>query len=221
MRLLEVEARLLGVLIEKQMTTPDGYPLSANALRSGANQKSNRDPVVDWSEAEILVGVAGLVAKDLADPIPHGRGSRVERWAHRAADKLGIGSADLAVLAELLLRGPQAPGELRQRASRMHDIASLTDLQPVLERLIARRLVRRLAPGIGSRSERYRETLTEHVEALAHSAPQTAEEVLARHDREPQLVRKPDATPATVEQRIEALERRVAMLEQRSSTDEE
>ena len=219
MHLLDVEARLLGVLIEKQLTTPDAYPLSANALRAGSNQKSNRDPHVDYMEAEVLVGMGGLMEKDLAERLPAGRGSRVERWEHRAADKLAVSTPELAVLAELLLRGPQAPGALRQRASRMHDIPTLPDLLPVLDRLSAKKLVRRLPPGGGSRSERWTATLTEHLVAptLAAApavpphprpaAPQPAKETTAAENQ------------ATLEQRVAALEERLNALERELGTE--
>ncbi len=214
MHLLDVEARLLGVLIEKQLTTPDAYPLSANALRAGSNQKSNRDPHVDYMEAEVLVGMGGLMEKDLAERLPAGRGSRVERWEHRAADKLAVSTAELAVLAELLLRGPQAPGALRQRASRMHDIPTLPDLLPTLDRLSAKKLVRRLPPGGGSRSERWTATLTEHLSTpdaavapaepppAATAAPQPAGDSPARGDQ-PSLAQR----VAELERRLDALER--------------
>lgn len=214
MHLLDVEARLLGVLIEKQLTTPDGYPLSTNALRGGANQKSNRDPVVAYSEPEVLVGVAGLVEKDLAERVPSGPGSRVERWQHRAPDKLSISTAEMAVLAELLLRGPQAPGALRQRASRMHDLPALSDLQPVLDRLTSKKLVRRLPAGGGFRSERFTATLTEHVSptatAVADPAPPTS-------PAPPPRPVEPAVAPS-LEERIAKLERRVEELERRANS---
>ena len=223
MRLNEVEARLLGVLIEKEKTTPDGYPLTLNALRAAANQKSNRDPVVSWSEAEILVGVQGLVAKDLAEHLPPGTGARVERWSHRSADKLSLDSAQLAVLAELLLRGAQAPGELRQRANRMHALTSLADLTFVTDKLLARGLIRRLAPGAGSRAERWQHCLGEYAAEGDHAPPpRTAEEVVARHDGEPSIASNAPAAPpvaprsateSTLEERVSALERRIEKLE--------
>jgi uncharacterized protein YceH (UPF0502 family) len=152
----EHELRALGVLIEKDMTTPDQYPLSLNAATTGCNQKSNRDPVVDYVEAEVDVALQGLVHKGLAGRV---MGSRVERFRHNAREVLELGDAELAVLAELCLRGPQAPGELRGRAARMHALATLEALSPVLARLIERGLARRLPPGPGSRVERFEQTL--------------------------------------------------------------
>lgn len=181
LRLDEYEARLLGVLIEKEATTPDLYPLTLNALRSGANQKSNREPMVEWSEAEILLGMQGLLGKGLAERV---HGARAERFRHLAGARLECGAAELAVLAELLLRGPQAPGELRARAARMHDLPTLFELNQALASLESRSLAKRLPPSPGSRSERWRERLTWGIEApgAAPAGPRTAEEVLERHD---------------------------------------
>jgi len=125
------EARALGVLIEKAFTTPDQYPLSLNATTNGCNQKSNREPVVDFSEAEVRIALQGLRMKGLAgQSVP--AGSRVERWRHNAMEALGLGEREAAVLAELLLRGPQTAGELRSRAKRMRDLPDLEALEHAL-----------------------------------------------------------------------------------------
>jgi uncharacterized protein YceH (UPF0502 family) len=149
------EARVLGVLIEKAFTTPDQYPLSLNALTNGCNQKSNRAPVTDYSEAEVTVALTGLRHKHLAGA-SLGSGSRVERWRHNALEGLKVGERALAVLAELLVRGAQAPGELRTRASRMRELASLEELQKALDELGEQGLVRRVA---GGRADRWAQTL--------------------------------------------------------------
>lgn len=128
------EARVLGVLIEKAFTTPDQYPLSLNATTNGCNQKSNRDPVLDFSEAEVRIALQGLRMKGLAgQSVP--AGSRVERWRHNATEALGVGERETAVLAELLLRGPQTAGELRSRARRMRDLPDPEALERALEGL--------------------------------------------------------------------------------------
>ena len=149
------EARVLGVLIEKAFTTPDQYPLSLNALTNGCNQKSNRAPVTDYSEAEVTVALTGLRHKHLAGA-SLGAGSRVERWRHNAQEGLKVGERALAVLAELLVRGAQAPGELRTRASRMRNLASLEELQKALEELDGQGLVQRVS---GGRADRWAQTL--------------------------------------------------------------
>lgn len=125
---------MLGVLVEKAFTTPDQYPLSLNATTNGCNQKSNRDPHVDFSEAEVRIALTGLTMKHLAGKsVPVG--SRVEKWRHSAKEALKLDDRELAVLAELLLRGPQTAGELRGRAKRMRDLPSLDVLEQCLATL--------------------------------------------------------------------------------------
>src|SRR5688572_15434858 len=169
------EARVLGVLIEKAFTTPDVYPLTLNSATNGANQKSNRDPVVDFSEAEVLVAFQGLQMKQMAGgSFP--AGSRVEKWHHNAREHLGLEPPALAVLAELLLRGPQTPGELRTRASRMWTIASPEALQQVLDVLSSKGYAKRLPPSGGVRVERYAQLLAPslHLEGEPHPEQVTA-----------------------------------------------
>jgi uncharacterized protein YceH (UPF0502 family) len=139
------ERRVLGVLVEKQKTskTADAYPMSVNALTTGANQKSNRDPVLSLSEEEAVEALARCQKKGLAIKIT---GGRVERWRHNLYEAWRVDKVDLAVLAELLLRGPQTVGELRGRASRMEPIDDLDALQRVLRPLVERRLVVYLTP---------------------------------------------------------------------------
>ena len=149
------EARVLGVLVEKAFTTPDQYPLSLNALTNGCNQKSNRAPVTDYSEAEVTVALTGLRHKHLAGA-SLGAGSRVERWRHNAQEGLKVGERALAVLAELLLRGPQAPGELRTRCNRMRSVPSQEDLAQVLAELEGLGMVERIR---GGRADRWGQTL--------------------------------------------------------------
>jgi uncharacterized protein YceH (UPF0502 family) len=139
-----VERRVLGVLIEKAKTTPDAYPLSLNALVTGCNQKSNRDPVLNLSDAEVENALSGLQKKSLVNRL-QGSG-RVERWRHIAYETWKVDKVELAILSELLLRGPQTEGELRGRASRMEPIDDLDQLRVILKRLTERRLVVYLTP---------------------------------------------------------------------------
>lgn len=148
------EARLFGVLVEKAFTTPDQYPLTLNGATNGANQKSNRDPVLALAEEEVALALEGLVQKNLARRV-FLENSRVEKYTHRGAEMLGVPAAALATLAELAMRGPQTPGELRGRVSRMTPLASLEDLFAALQPLLAREYVERLDPLPGSRAERY------------------------------------------------------------------
>jgi len=205
------EARVLGVLIEKAFTTPDQYPLSLNAATNGSNQKSNRNPVVDFAEAEVVVAFQGLQMKHLAgSTFP--AGSRVEKWHHSAKEHLSLNDAELAVLAELMLRGPQAQGELRTRASRMRTIANLEELGQVLARLIDKGYVRRLAPGPGSRAERYAQTLAAGLHPDGEAVPQAAPASVAAAAGPAVSAPRP-ARPATpLEGRVDELERQVTRL---------
>jgi uncharacterized protein YceH (UPF0502 family) len=137
------ERRVLGVLIEKAKTTPDAYPLSINALVTGCNQKSNRDPILHLTEAEVEDTLIRCQKKGLTIKIT---GGRVERWKHNLYDAWHVDKVELAVLGELLLRGPQTEGELRGRASRMEPIDDLDALRKVLRPLVERKLVVYLTP---------------------------------------------------------------------------
>ncbi len=154
-----IEARVLGVLIEKSLTTPDQYPLSLNALTSGCNQKSNRHPVMALSEHVVEQAVMRLRVAQLAEFVDLAH-SRVERYRHRARMTLALGEAEVAVLAELLLRGAQTKGELRQRASRMHSIGTLGELEQLLRPLQDRGFVVLVPPAPGSRASRYGQLLS-------------------------------------------------------------
>lgn len=138
-----VERRILGVLVEKARTVPDSYPMSLNALVVGCNQKSNRDPLMELQEIEIQDALEGLIKKKLVARVV---GGRVERWRHQLYEVFALDKKEVAVIAELFLRGPQTEGELRQRASRMEPIDDLEALREVLRGLIDRKLVVALAP---------------------------------------------------------------------------
>lgn len=150
------ESRVLGVLIEKSLTTPEQYPLSLNAVLNGANQKNNRDPVLTMTEDQCFEALEGLRAKALAVRVDV-PGNRVHKYRHNAIDALHVRTAEAAILAELLLRGPQTLGELRGRASRMAPLESLELVKGLLTALAERSepLVRQLPPAPGSRAERY------------------------------------------------------------------
>ncbi len=137
------ERRVLGVLVEKAKTTPDAYPLTVNALVVGSNQKSNREPVLNLSDFEVEDALNRCKAKGLAVKIT---GGRVERWRHYIYEAWHVGKHDLAVLGELLLRGPQTEGELRARAARMEPFDDLESLRATLKPLAERGLVVYLTP---------------------------------------------------------------------------
>lgn len=140
-----IERRILGVLIEKQKTTPDAYPMSLNGLVTGCNQKSNRDPIMDLEDDDVEEVLNRLKAGQLVAKVILAS-SRVEKWKHLLYETWRVDSQDMAVLAELLLRGPQTEGELRTRASRMASIEDLDKLRNILDPLAERNLVVFLTP---------------------------------------------------------------------------
>jgi uncharacterized protein YceH (UPF0502 family) len=137
------ELRVLGVLVEKAKTTPDVYPLSMNSLVTGCNQKSNRDPILNLTDLDVEEALLAAQKRALVTRIT---GGRVERWRHGLYEAWNVGKVELAILAELLLRGPQTEGELRARASRMEAIADLDALRAALGPLAERRLIVYLTP---------------------------------------------------------------------------
>jgi uncharacterized protein YceH (UPF0502 family) len=143
------ERRVLGVLVEKAKTTPENYPLTLNSLRNGCNQKNNRSPLTQLAEEQVEDALEAL-RKVGAVTVIQGDG-RVEKYRHRAYEWMGVEKVELAVMAELLLRGAQTIGELRGRAARMEPIKDLGELRPVLDSLEAKRLIQYLTPqGRGS-----------------------------------------------------------------------
>src|SRR3954463_16419861 len=138
------ERRVLGVLIEKAKTTPENYPLSLNALKSGCNQKSNRSPLMQLEESQIEEAIDKL--RQVGAVVQVQGGARIDRFRHLAYDWLGVEKVELAVMAELLLRGAQTVGELRGRAARMEPIKDLADLRPTLDSLERKRLIQYLTP---------------------------------------------------------------------------
>ena len=193
-----VEIRVLGCLIEKQRTTPDAYPLSLNALRLACNQSTNRDPVVQYDEATIRDALQRLYRRGWTR-LASGQGSRAAKYRHLLDDALRLAPDELALLAVLMLRGPQTPGELKQRSERLHPFPDLAAVHATLEGLIARELVARLPRRPGQKEERYAQLLGgDHAAAAepaaaapaaggAGAAPAAAaghEERLARLERE-------------------------------------
>src|SRR3954451_8875669 len=168
-----VEARVLGCLIEKQRTTPDAYPLSLNALRLACNQSTNRDPVVNYDE-ETIRGALHRLGRRRFTRLASGHSSRAAKYRHLLDEALQVGLPEQAVLAVLLLRGPQTPGELKQRTERMQPFGDVTALQDVLTGLIDRGLVAELARRPGQKEERFRHRLSEDAEEAAEIPAATA-----------------------------------------------
>ena len=167
MQLTPTQARVLGALIEKEITTPEYYPLSLNALVNACNQKNNRDPVTSLDEAEVRQALHSLETERLAGPV---RGdTRVPKYEHRVQEVFNFTRGEIAVVCVLLLRGPQTPGELRGRTERMYKFDELSDVQSVLQRLIAREpepLVKILPRQPGTKEARYAHLLSGNVEGF-------------------------------------------------------
>jgi uncharacterized protein YceH (UPF0502 family) len=153
-----VEIRVLGCLIEKQRTTPDAYPLSLNALRLACNQSTNRDPVVHYDEGVIRDALQHLYRRGWTR-LTSGHGSRAAKYRHLLDEALTLKPDELSLLAVLMLRGAQTPGELKQRTERLHRFDGLGAVQATLERLIERGHVARLERRPGQKEERYRQLL--------------------------------------------------------------
>jgi uncharacterized protein YceH (UPF0502 family) len=166
-----MEARVLGALIEKDITTPDYYPLSLNALVNACNQKSNRDPVMSLDESAVRDALYSLNEKGLAGAVSSAD-SRVSKYEHRLQEKFNLARGETAILCVLLLRGPQTPGELRGRTERMFQFNDLSEVQAVLQRLIQREdsLVKMLARQPGTKEARYAHLLCGEVEGAEAAA---------------------------------------------------
>jgi uncharacterized protein YceH (UPF0502 family) len=211
----ELEQRIVGVLIEKELTVPDGYPLTTNALVAGCNQKSNRDPTMAVESYEVEGALRSLMDKDWVTR-REAHGSRTLRYAHEARQQLGVDEAALALLAELLCRGPQAPGYLKTRASRMHPFASPEEVEAVLRGLAERPVpyAERLPRQPRERGARWRHCLGKAgaapPAAAAEAAPRAATEGAPRPAPAP-----PAAAGPSLAERVERLEREVAALRAR------
>ncbi len=153
-----VEIRVAGCLIEKQRTTPDAYPLSLNALRLACNQATNRDPVVDYDEAAVSEALRRLALRGWTR-LASGAGSRARKYRHLLPEALGVDDGELALLAVLMLRGPQTPGELKQRSERLHGFVDLGAVEATLDGLVERGYVARHGRRPGQKEERYEQLL--------------------------------------------------------------
>jgi uncharacterized protein YceH (UPF0502 family) len=199
-----VETRVLGCLIEKEITTPEYYPMTMNALVNACNQKSNRDPAVSWDEQTVAEAVDSLRTKKLIVTLTGG-GNRVPKYSHRVQEVLNLGRREIAVLCELMVRGPQTLGELRERASRMHRIADNEEVERVIAHLNEHPggpLAMQIPRQPGQKETRYVQLLSGEpdISALAAAGPVSRGTV--------------DASPE-LRQRVEELELEVARLKAR------
>lgn len=157
-----LETRVVGVLVEKQLTTPDYYPLTLNALVAGCNQKSNRNPVMNAGEEEVQMALDGLKRQTLVID-SYGASGRVMRYAHNLSKVINVGQQMTALMAALMLRGPQTPGELRTGCDRMYRFADISSVEAFLEDMAARSagaLVAKLPKQPGSREHRWAQLLS-------------------------------------------------------------
>lgn len=204
------EARVLGCLMEKAVTTPDAYPLSFNSLLAACNQKTNRNPVVDYDEDIVAEAVEGLREKHLLFRVD-GAGSRVQKYKHRIHERLGLMASSQALLTVLLLRGPQTAGELRTRSERMHSFADTAAVDAEITETsedVDFPLWRKLAQAPGQKEARYAHLLFGEVaepmqsSVVTATAPVAVEAVQQRNERIGQL-----------EERVETLEAELAELQ--------
>ena len=198
MDLDDVEIRVLGCLVEKQRTTPDQYPLSLNALRLACNQATNREPVVDYDEATIRAALERLSRRGWVR-LASGPGSRVAKYRHLLDDALGRVPSQLALLAVLMLRGPQTPGELKQRVERLYPYGSIDDVEKALEALAEHELTEKLPRRPGQSQDRWRQ-------------------LIGGEEEDAQPERSPDGesvyqTQTPLEERVARLEEQVAELQ--------
>jgi uncharacterized protein YceH (UPF0502 family) len=183
-----VEARVLGALIEKDITTPDYYPLSLNALVNACNQKNNREPVMSLDENTVRDALSGLQEFNLAGPA-RGADSRVTKYEHRLQEVFNFSRGETAVLCVLLLRGPQTPGELRGRTERMHQFEDLDAVQGSLQKLMQREpsLAAVLPRQPGTKESRYTHLLSGEVATSITAAPAMATSRSSDDERVEQL----------------------------------
>jgi uncharacterized protein YceH (UPF0502 family) len=200
-----VEARVIGCLIEKEITTPEYYPMTLNALVNACNQKSNRDPVVTYEEDDIADALDRLRDKQLLTTLTGG-GNRVPKYGHRLQEKLNLGRREVALLCELLLRGPQTIGELKDRAGRMHRFSDAGEVERCLGGM---EFVQALPRQPGMKEPRWTHLLSgepDLANAYASAAPLPVE----RSDRIGQL----EAEIAELRQRIDSLEQQMVRFNQ-------
>ena len=204
LQLSEIEVRVLGSLIEKDITTPDYYPLSLNALVNACNQKNNRDPLMTLDESSVRNALSSLQEKRLAGPAG-GADSRVTKYEHRLQEVFNFDRREIALICVLLLRGPQTPGELRGRAERMYRFETLDDVQSGLQRLMERQppLVRVLSRQPGTKESRYTHLFSgEYIPEIATAPTQSTSD----------LRRATNDSDDKNERRIAVLEQGVASL---------
>jgi uncharacterized protein len=208
------EQRVLGCLLEKRWTTPDQYPLSLNSLRLACNQSTNRDPVTDYDEHTVRDAAQRLTRYGLTRLASY-HGSRSIKYRHLAEEALGLDRPQLAVLAVLLLRGPQTPGELKGRTERMHQFNSLEEIDATLGQLIDRGYAKRIDRRPGQKEDRFMQLLGGAGEDEGAAAPASVPSPQPAYA--PPAEADPQPARESLEQRVAALEAEVAELREQLS----
>jgi uncharacterized protein len=206
MRILsEIELRVLGALVEKQIATPDYYPITLNALTNACNQKNQRDPVVSYNEADVTRAIGSLRGRQLAF-LFEGAVARVPKFGHTFPKAYELDPPETAVLCVLMLRGPQTPGELRSRAGYLHNFASLVEVEETLQRLATRAepFVLKLPRAPGMKESRYAHLLGGEVK-IETPAPITTPE--SNPPAEPDRLAKLEAEVEKLKQEIDVLKK--------------
>lgn len=209
-KLTTAEARVLGCLVEKEVTTPDYYPLTMNALINACNQRSNREPVMDLDEDDTRQALHGLEDKQIAGRARSADG-RVTKYEHWLGEAFNFSRAETALICVLLLRGPQTPGELRSRTERLHAFVELSDVINGLQKLMEREppLVALLPRQAGSREARYAHLLSGPVESIPVQA------ALEAGTRSSPITPEQDERIAQLEATVAELQREVAALREK------
>lgn len=204
------EVRVLGSLIEKELTTPENYPLSLNSLTNACNQKSNRDPVLALAEEEVVRALDSLRFKQLV--VLSADGGRVPKYRHLLAEKLGLMPAEQAIVCELLLRGPQTVGELRTRGERMHPFGDLAAVEEVLQELIQREkpLITLMPRQPGRKEGRYAQLFSGMPECIEESSEVRPEAARQRVAAENGRIEKLEEEIATLRSEVAVLQQQMA-----------
>lgn len=208
-KLNEIEVRVLGALIEKDITTPDYYPLSLNALVNACNQKNNREPVMALDENSVREALSSLQEKRFAGPAG-GADSRVTKYEHRLQEVFNFDRREIALLCVLLLRGPQTPGELRGRSDRMYRFETLDDVQSGLQRLMVRQppLVAVLSRQPGTKESRYTHLFSgEYPPEAATLLTHPSSDFRKRNGDDGQRIDNLEAVVASLKSEVEELRR--------------
>lgn len=206
----DIELRVLGCLIEKELTTPEYYPLSLNALVNACNQKSNRDPVLNLDETEVIRALDSLRFKQFA--LLSGMGGRVAKYRHALVEKFRFSPAELALLCELLVRGPQTAGELRTRVERMHQFREPSEVETVLLELMERTpaFVTKLPRQPGRKESRYCHLFAGEPDLAALEGAASPEAAAARSGAEREKLARLEEELSELRQEVSALRQMVA-----------